>query len=151
MHSYDICENHEWKWEREWKKCEERIASFLTANGKEEKKKKKGRKSDKHPRTRQVLGSLLFLLVLLAQNWLCVKAAAEGLQKRTEIMEWRQHQRFQATECRWAEELPQWWKQPKGEDRSKMKRRGKAVEVHFTKWFSVEHSEEVHEKVRRKV
>ena len=79
-----------------WNKCKERIASFLTAKRKEEETEKKGRKSDKRPRTRQVLGRsgrLLFLLVLLVQNWLCVNAAAEGLQKTTEIMErWQQQQ-----------------------------------------------------------
>ena len=54
------------------------------------KKRKKSRLSDRRPGTRQVLeksGRLLFLLVLLVQNWLCVNAAAEGLQKSTEVME----------------------------------------------------------------
>ena len=46
-------------------------------------------------------------LVLLEQNWLCVKAAAEGLQKRTEMMERWQQQEVQVKETRWAEEIPQ--------------------------------------------
>ena len=66
----------------------ERIVSFLAAKLKEEEKEKKGRKSEQRPRTTQVWGksgSLLFFLLLMAQNWLCV-AAAEVLQKRTEMM-----------------------------------------------------------------
>ena len=70
------------------------LQAFFTAKKKEEEKEKKGRNSDKRAKTRQFLqksGRLLFLLVLLVQNWLCVNAAAEGLQKRTEIMErWQQ-------------------------------------------------------------
>ena len=97
-----------------WKKCNERIASFLTAKRKEEEEKEtKGRKSDKRHRTRQVLGKSGRLLFLLTQNWLYVNAAAEGLQKRTEIMEKWHQQRFQAKEGRWVEEIPQRWKQPK--------------------------------------
>ena len=42
-------------------------------------------------------------------------------------------------------------KQPKGEDRTEMKKEAKAAEVHFAKWISVEYREEVHEKVQRKM
>ena len=97
---------------------------------KEEEKEKKGRKSDKRARTRHVLeksGRLLFLLVLLEQSWLCVDAAAEGLQKRTEVMERWQQQRVQVKEGGWVEEIPQRWKQPKGEDRSKLKKEAKLL------------------------
>ena len=62
---------------------------------------------------------MFLLLVLLAQNGLCVNAAAEGLQQRTEIMERWQQERFQAKEGRWVEVIPQRWKQSKGEDKSK--------------------------------
>ena len=134
-----------------WKKCKERIASFLTAKRKKEEKETKGRKSDKRHRTRQVLGKSGRLLFLLTQNWLHVNAAAEGLQKRTEIMERWQQQRFQAKEGRWVEEIPQRWKQPTGEDRTEMKKRGKSVEMHLAGWISVEYREEVHEEVQRKV
>ena len=70
----------------------ERIASFLAAKLKEGEKEKKGRTSEKRPRTKQVLaksGRMLFFFsfLLLAQNWLCVNAAAKGLEKRTEILE----------------------------------------------------------------
>ena len=58
---------------------------------------------------------------------------------------------MQVKESRWAEEISQRWKQPKGEDRAEMKNRGKAAEVHLDKWISVEYREEVHEKIRRKV
>ena len=77
---------------------------------KEEEVEKKGRKSDRRPRGRQVWGKSgrwLFLLVLLEQNWLFVKAAAEGLQKRTEMMERWQQQEVQVKETRRAEEIPQ--------------------------------------------
>ena len=55
-------------------------------HGREE---EEGRKIDRHPRARQALGKSgrrLLLLLLFGQNWLCVDAAAEGLQRRTEMM-----------------------------------------------------------------
>ena len=67
-------------------------------------------------------GRLLFSLVLMAQSWVCVNAAAQGLQKRTEMVERWQHQDVQVKESSWAEDISQRWKQPKGEDRSKMKK-----------------------------
>ena len=55
------------------------------------------------------------------QNVLCVNAAVEVLQKRTKMMErWQQQQEVQVKESRWVEEIPQRWKQPKGEDRPEM-------------------------------
>ena len=42
-----------------WKKCKERIASFLTAKRKEEEVGKKGRKSDKRPERDKSWGSLV--------------------------------------------------------------------------------------------
>ena len=42
----------------------------------------------------------------MAQNWLCVNAAAEGLQQRTEMMERWHNQEVQVKESRWAEETP---------------------------------------------
>ena len=65
-------------------------------------------------------GSFSFLL--LVQNWLWVNAAAEGLQKRTEVMERWQQQEVQVKESRRAEVIPQSWTQPNGEDRTEMKR-----------------------------
>ena len=62
-----------------------------------------------------------------------------------------QHQEAQVKESRWAEEISQCWQQLKGEDKTEMKKRGKAAEVPLAKWFSVEHREEVHEKIQRKV
>ena len=78
-----------------WKKCKERVERFLTADRKEEDVEKKARKSDRRPRARQALaksGRWLFLFLLFWQNWLCVDAAAEGLQKRTEMMKRMRHQ-----------------------------------------------------------
>ena len=66
----------------------------------------------------------------MAQHWLCVNAAAEGLQKGTETMERWQNQEVRVKESRWAEDISQKWKQPEGEDRTDMKKRGRAVEVH---------------------
>ena len=50
----------------------------------------KGRKRNESLRTKQALGKSgrwLFLFLILVQNWLCVNAAAEGLQKRTECID----------------------------------------------------------------
>ena len=60
--------------------------------------------------------------MLMAESWLCVNAAAEELQKRTEMMEIWKHLEAQGKESRWAEEISQRWKQPKGEDRAEMKK-----------------------------
>ena len=103
---------------------------FFEVKLKKEEKEKNGRKSDKRSRTRQLLGKsgrLLFLLVPMAQNWLCVNAAAEGLQKRMEMMERWQHQEVQVKESRWVKESPQRRKQPEGEDRSEMQKEAKLL------------------------
>ena len=70
-------------------KFEEGIVSVFTMRRKEDEKEKECRKRDGRPKARQTLGKsgrLLFLLLLLVQNWLCVSAAAEGPQKRTEVV-----------------------------------------------------------------
>ena len=67
-----------------------KMVSLLSVGRKEEEKENEGRKKDRRPRARQVLGKSgrwLFLLLLLGQKWLCVNAAGEGLQRRTEMME----------------------------------------------------------------
>ena len=113
-----------------WKKCKEKIVGLISERMKEEKKVKEGRKRNRRPRARQVLGKSgrwLFLFLLLVQTWLCVNAAAEGLQKRTEMMNIWQQQEVRVKESRWAEEIPQRWKQPKGEDRTEMKKEAKML------------------------
>ena len=74
----------------------ERIVSLFTERIKKKKKEKEGRKRNRRPRARQVLGKAgrwLFLFLLLGQNSICLNAAAEGPQKRTEMMErWRQQE-----------------------------------------------------------
>ena len=45
------------------------------------------------------------------------------------------------------EEIQQRWKQPKGEDRTEIKKRSKDAKVHFAQVISVEYREEVHEKI----
>ena len=80
-----------------WKKCKERIVSLFTARRKEENKEKEGRKRDRRPQDETSLGQVWKMCIfpmLMAQNWLCVNAAAEGLQKRTEMIE------------RWQQEVP---------------------------------------------
>ena len=47
--------------------------------------------------------------------------------KRTEMMERWQHQEVQVKESRWAQESPQRWKQPKGEDRTEMNKEAKLL------------------------
>ena len=34
--------------------------------------------------------------------------------------------------------IPQRWRQPKGEDRTEMKKRGKIIEVYFAQWIGLE-------------
>ena len=131
-------------------KVQRKDRHIFTAKRQEEEVGKKGRR----PRARQLLGKSgrwLFLLVLLEENWLCVNAAADGVQKRTEMMERWQQQEVQVKERRWAEELPQRWKQPEGEDRTEKKKRGKVAEVHLAEWISVEYPGEVHWEIQRKM
>ena len=68
-------------------KTQRKDLTFL--HGEDERgKEREGQKENGRPRDRQVQsGRWLFLLLLLGQNWLCVNAAAEGLQRRTEMME----------------------------------------------------------------
>ena len=100
--------------------AKERIASFLAAKLKEEVKGKKGTMSENAPGRDKSWASLedCFFLMFVAQSWLCVNAAAEGLQKRTEMMERWQSRGVQVKESRWAAEISQRWKQPNREDRT---------------------------------
>ena len=50
-------------------------------------------------------------------------------------------------ESRWTEEIPQRWKQSKGEDRTEMKKEAALLRC----WINVEHREEAHEKIPRKM
>ena len=68
----------------------------------------------------------LFLLLIMEQNWLSVSAAAEGPQRRTEAVN-RMQQKVQIKECRWREKTPKRWKQPKGEDRTDMKKEARIL------------------------
>ena len=54
--------------------------------------------------------------------------------ERTEMMEKWQQQEVHVKESRWAEEVPQRWKQPKGKDKTEKKKRGRAAEVHLAQW-----------------
>ena len=62
-----------------------------------------------------------------------------------------QQVQVQVKEGRWAEKTPQEWRQPKRRRLDRHEDRGKIIEVHLAKWISVEHREEVHEKIQRKV
>ena len=62
---------------------------------KEEYVERKGRKSDSFREARHALAKSrrwLFLLLLVEQNWLCIDAAAEDLQRRTGMLERMQQQ-----------------------------------------------------------
>ena len=63
----------------------------------------------------------------MGQNWLCVNAAVEGLQRRTETMERMQQQEVQVKESGWMEETPQRWRQPEGTDRTEMRKEEKRL------------------------
>ena len=66
------------------------------------------------------------------------------------MMERWQHKEVQVKESRWAEEISQRWKQPKGEDKSKLKKEVKLLRcTHLAQRFSVKYREEVHEKVQK--
>ena len=75
------------------------MQSFFAAQLKEGEKEKKGNKKEKRLGRGKSWASLEdgFFLMLMAQNWLCVNAAAAELQKRTETME-RWHQEVQVKE-----------------------------------------------------
>ena len=81
-------------------------------------KEKERKRSERRPKARQnfeKFGKWLFILLILGQNWLCVSAAAEEPQRRTEVI-MRMQQEVQVKESRWAEEISQMWKKPEGED-----------------------------------
>ena len=66
-------------------KCKERVAKCFMAREERRTCGKKGRNSDSCPKARHALGksgSWLFLLLLVVQNWLCIDAAAEDLQRK---------------------------------------------------------------------
>ena len=88
---------------------------------------------------------------VIGQNWLCVNAAAEGWQRRTEMMERMQQQEVQVKESRWMEETPQRWRQPKGADRTEMRKEEKRLKCTLIKWVGLQYREEVHEKIQRQV
>ena len=51
----------------------------------------------------------------------------------------RMQQEVQVEEYRLAEETPQRWRQPKGEDRTEMKKEARVFEVHFAQWIVLEY------------
>ena len=63
------------------------LRAFLQRRGKRKRKKRKVERVTNAPKRDKSWRSLVdcSLLVLLEQNWLCVSAAAQGLQTRTEI------------------------------------------------------------------
>ena len=70
-------------------------------HGEDERGKRKRRKANRKQTSQReirVLGSLedgsFSYFLLLRQNWLCVNAAAEGLPRRTEMMERMQQQKY---------------------------------------------------------
>ena len=96
---------------KKWvEKVQRKDRTFLHGEDERRKKVKEGQKKNRRPRARHVLGKSgrwLFLLLLMEQSWLCVNAAAEGLQRMTEMTERTQQQEVQVKESRWMEETPQ--------------------------------------------
>ena len=86
--------------------------------GKERKKKRKEKQTSK---------KMALLLLRLGQNWLGDNAAAEGLQRRTEMMERMQQQEVQVKESSWMEETPQRWRQPRRGVRTEMRKEEKSL------------------------
>ena len=108
---------------RWWTKCKQSIASLFTLRKKEDVIEKERRKEARRLEGTQTMVKTwrwLLLLLLLGQSVLGVSAAAEGPQKRTEAL--KDSAGTQVKGGRWAEEIPQRWRQPKGEGRSKMKK-----------------------------
>ena len=90
---------------------------------------KESTRSERRPTARQTLGNFgkwLFIVLILAQNWLCVSAAAERPQRGTEAMV-RMQQEVQVKESRRAEDFSQRWKQPKGEESAEMQKEAKLL------------------------
>ena len=112
-----------------WKKAKERIAMFFCGE-EERRRERRTERVTNAPERDKSWGSLEdpHFLLLMANNSLCVNATAEGLQERTEIMErWQQQQQAHVKESRRVEEIPQRWKEPKGEDRTKMNKEAKMM------------------------
>ena len=123
-----------------WTKCKERIVLSFTARIKEEKIEKEGQKKNRRRETSPgKAGRWLFLFLLLGQNWLCVNAAAEGLQRRTEMMERMPQQEVQVKESRQMDGGDS--TQVETAERSRRDRnekRREEIEVHFAKWIGQE-------------
>ena len=85
-----------------WTKCKEQVTSFFVSERKEEAVQEKGRKKNKSPRTRQVLGKSgrwLFLHLTLMQKWLCFDAGWSQKGKR---------RCRRSLSCRMRSEAPKW-------------------------------------------
>ena len=68
-----------------WMKRKAQFARLIVPGMKEEEVKEKGKKRNKSPRAKQLLGSSgrwLFLLLILMQNWFCIDAAVERLEPK---------------------------------------------------------------------
>ena len=87
-----------------------------------ERQKGKGKQKEIHSKARQTLGKFgkwFFLLLIMEQSWLSVRAASGGPQGRNEAVT-RIQQGLQIKESSWTEVVPERWKQRKGEVRTKM-------------------------------
>ena len=92
----------------------------------------------------------LSLCVAEGKNWICVNAAAEGWQKRTEMME-RVAAAGKSSEREQTDGGEFTKVEASERRRQERNERGTAAEVHLSKWISVEYREEVHEKIQRKM
>ena len=87
--------------------------------------------------------------MLLGQGMLGVSAAAEGAQKETAVA-FRMRGDMQFKVERQTTSFSYKWMQAEEEDGANMKKEENA-EVHIVTWISMEHREEVHEKIQRKM
>ena len=77
-----------------------------------------------------------------------MNAAADGLQRRMEMMERMQQQELQVKENRWADST----KVEAARRRNRIGiKKGESIKMHLAQRISMEHREEIHEKIRRKV
>ena len=98
-----------------WKKFKERVASFLTAKRKEEEKRKAERATNAPDRDKswRILEDCSFSLCFWDRIGFVSMLQQKDCRK--------------GKESRWVEEIPQRWRQPKGEDRTKMKKEAKLL------------------------
>ena len=114
------------KW---WKKCKELIISLSLMGMMRGQKKKEGRKGERCPEARPAFGKVWKVALSLSDCGTELAKRERGSRRTTEKDGGgeRMQQEVQVKESRWAEEIPQRLKQPKGEDRTEMKKEARRL------------------------